>query len=54
MDDPYPGYGKIHRQLEEAREEYIEVKNLVEDELDSMKNKQIKEFFYQAIHILDC
>lgn len=43
MDDPYPGYGKIHRQLEEAREEYIEVKNLVEDELDSMKNKQIKD-----------
>lgn len=43
MDDPYPGYGKIHRQLEEAREEYVEVKNIVEDELDDVKNKQIQE-----------
>ena len=43
MDDPYPGYGKIHRQLEEVREEYNHTKNLIEEELDTIQKEQIKE-----------
>ena len=42
MDDPYPGYGKIHRQLEEAREEYNNTKTKIEEELDKSKS-QIRE-----------
>ena len=43
MDDPYPGYGKIHRQLEEAREEYNNTKTKIEEELDKIQKSQIRE-----------
>ena len=43
MDDPYPGYGKIHRQLEEAREEYNKTKAEIEEELDETQKSQIRE-----------
>ena len=43
MDDAYPGYGKIHRQLEEAREEYNNTKTKIEEELDKIQKSQIRE-----------
>ena len=43
MDDAYPGYGKIHRQLEESREEYNNTKADIEEELDQIQKNQIRE-----------
>jgi hypothetical protein len=43
MDDAYPGYGKIHRQLEESREEYNNTKAEIEEELDQIQKNQIRE-----------
>ena len=43
MDDTYPGYGKIHRQLEESREEYSNTKAEIEEELDLIQKTQIRE-----------
>jgi|TARA_B110000027_G_scaffold6474_1_gene5881 hypothetical protein len=43
MDDAYPGYGKIHRQLEESREEYNNTKAEIEEELDQIQKDQIRE-----------
>jgi hypothetical protein len=43
MDDSYPGYGKIHRQLEESREEYNNTKAEIEEELDLIQKNQIRE-----------
>ena len=43
MDDNYPGYGKIHRQLQDIREEYNETKSIIEEELDSIQKQQIKD-----------
>ena len=43
MDDSYPGYGAIHRQLEESREEYNKTKVEIEEELDLIQKNQIKE-----------
>ena len=43
IDDTYPGYGKIHRQLEDSREDYNIVKSHIEEELDIIQKNQIKE-----------
>ena len=43
MDDAYPGYGKIHRQLNEARKEYNNTKTKIEKELDKIQKDQIRE-----------
>ena len=43
MDDAYPGYGNIHRQLEESREEYNHTKAEIEEELDTIQKNQIKD-----------
>ncbi|MFL2889583.1 MAG: hypothetical protein ACJZ4O_01900, partial [Pelagibacteraceae bacterium] len=43
MDDAYPGYGKIHRQLNEAREEYNNTKTKIEKDLDKIQKDQIRE-----------
>jgi len=43
MDDAYPGYGKIHRQLEESREEYNNRKAEIEEDLDQIQKDQIRE-----------
>ena len=42
MDDPYPGYGKIHRQLNEARE-YNKTKAEIEEDLDETQS-QLRKF----------
>jgi hypothetical protein len=43
MDDAYPGYGNIHRQLEQSREEYNNTKTEIEEELDTIQKTQISE-----------
>jgi hypothetical protein len=43
MDDSYPGYGEIHRQLENSRLDYIDNKQDIEEELDFIQKNQTKE-----------
>ena len=43
MDDPYPGYGEIHRTLGIARQDYIEDKRDIEDGLQETKDNQLNE-----------
>jgi len=43
MDDPYPGYGAIHRELESSRFDYIDSKSEIEEELDLIQKNQSKE-----------
>lgn len=42
MDDSYPGYGDLHRKLEEARYDYINTKEEIESSIIDTKDQQIK------------
>lgn len=43
MDDPYPGYGKVHRDLLEAKAEWDEELQGVRDELSAMKDEAVED-----------
>ena len=43
MDDPYPGYGRLARLRDEARKDLSEQRNLLFDELDTIRDKAIME-----------
>ena len=42
MDDPYPGYGKLHRKQNELIEEYVEQKRELMDELEQIRDAALE------------
>ena len=41
MDDPYPGYGKIHRAFMKALEEFMDAKLEIQDELNTWRDEAV-------------
>lgn len=42
MDDPYPGYGKLHRKQTELIEDYVEQKRELMDELEQIRDEALE------------
>ena len=43
MDDPYPGYGDLQKDFDQARDDFNEAKSRIEQRLDNMKNEETKK-----------
>jgi hypothetical protein len=51
FDDPYPGYGAVHRRLVKSREDYSDHHALLFDELESIKEKVVDDLEKGIAHM---
>jgi hypothetical protein len=53
IDDPYPGYGRLSRRLEKAREDYAEEKEALKNQLSDLRDSIIRELDDSRVRVTE-